>query len=133
MQVARIIACAALILIGSLAGLSAPAQAGPPVRGTVSCDYPSAPNLHLTFEAPAKLGSLPTVDFDYDVKVTRYSFRDGNLSMVAMDEAAPSRVRIVISAQLNKAKGTYDGQATFDLGGNQLMMDNGPISCRVTR
>ncbi len=65
--------------------------------------------------------------------MTRYSFRDGNLSMVAMDEADRGRVRIVISAQLNKARGTYDGQATFDLGGNQLMMDNGRISCRVSR
>src|SRR5205823_1316400 len=112
---------------------SATAQAASPIRGTVSCVYPSAPNLQLSFEAPAKLGGLPAVDFDYPVKVTRFSFRDGNLSMVAMDEAVPTRVRIVISAQLNKAKGTYDGQATFDLGGNQLMMDNGPISCRVSR
>jgi hypothetical protein len=133
MQVARIIACAALAWAGGLVLTSAPAHAGPPVRGTVSCDYPSAPNLHLSFEAPAKLGDLPEVDFDYPVKVTRFSFRDGNLSMVAMDEADRGRVRIVISAKLNKAKGTYDGQATFDFGGNQLMMDNGRISCSVSR
>ena len=130
MQGVRFIA--SLALIGGVA-LAAPAQAGPPIQGTVTCKYPSAPNLALSFEAPAKLGGLPEVDFDYDVKVTRFSFRDGNLSMVAMDERDRGRVRIVISAQLNKAKGTYDGQATFDLGGNQLMMDNGPISCSVSR
>src|SRR4051812_20123550 len=63
------------------------------------------------FDVPAKLGAMPAeIDFDYPAKATRFSFRDGNLSLVAMDEAEPSRVRIVISAQFNKTSGTYEGQ-----------------------
>jgi hypothetical protein len=50
-----------------------------------------------------------------------------------MDEGDPSRLRIVISAQLNKARGTYDGRFVVDMGGNQLQLDSGPVSCRVGR
>jgi hypothetical protein len=42
-----------------------------------------------------------------------------------------TRVRIVISAQLDKAKGVYSGQIVTDAGGNQLMLDNGPVTCKV--
>ncbi len=48
-----------------------------------------------------------------------------------MDEAEPSRLRLVISAQLNKAKGTYDGQIVIDAGGNELQLDNAPVSCKA--
>jgi len=86
----------------------------------------------VTFDVPAKLGAMPTeIDFDYPAKATRFSFRDGNLSLVAMDEGEPSRVRIVISAQLNKKSGTYEGQIFVDMGGNQLMLHNGPVRCTV--
>jgi hypothetical protein len=86
----------------------------------------------VTFDVPAKLGAMPTeIDFDYPAKATRFSFRDGNLSLVAMDEGEPSRVRIVISAQLNKKSGAYEGQIFVDMGGNQLMLHNGPVRCTV--
>jgi len=86
----------------------------------------------VTFDVPAKLGDVPTeIDFDYPAKATRFSFRDGNLSLVAMDEGEPSRVRIVISAQLNKKSGAYEGQIFVDMGGNQLMLHNGPVRCTV--
>jgi len=39
-----------------------------------------------------------------------------------MDEPEPSRVRLVISAQLDKAKGTYDRQIVIDEGGNELQL-----------
>jgi hypothetical protein len=61
----------------------------------------------------------------------RQSFRDGNLSFIAMDESEPSRVRIVISAQLNKKSGAYEGQIFVDMGGNQLMLHNGPVRCTI--
>jgi hypothetical protein len=48
-----------------------------------------------------------------------------------MDEVEQTRVRIVISAQFEKAKGTYSGQIVTDTGGNQLMLDNGPVTCKV--
>src|SRR3954454_23876113 len=65
----------------------------------------------VTFGVPAKFGDMPTdIDFDYPAKSSRFSFRDGNLSLVAMDECEPSRVRIVIPAQLNKKSGAYEGQ-----------------------
>jgi len=86
----------------------------------------------VTFDVPAKLGAMPTeIDFDYPAKATRFSFRDGNLSLVAMDEGEPSRVRIVISAQLNRKSGAYEGQIFVDMGGNQLMLHNGPVRCTV--
>jgi hypothetical protein len=86
----------------------------------------------VTFDVPAKFGAMPTeIDFDYPAKATRFSFRDGNLSLVAMDEGDPSRVRIMISAQLNKKNGAYEGQIFVDMGGNQLMLHNGPVRCTV--
>ena len=86
----------------------------------------------MTFDVPAKLGALPSqIDFDYPAKAVHFSFRDGNLSLVAMDEEESSRVRIVISAQRNKKSGAYEGQIFVDMGGNQLMLHNGPVRCTV--
>jgi hypothetical protein len=51
--------------------------------------------------------------------------------LVAMDEGEKTRLRIVISAQRDKAKGIYVGQIVTDEGGNQLMLDNGPVTCKV--
>lgn len=96
---------------------------------TITCPLPGGESL--TFVAPAKLGDLPKIDLDYPSKVTLFSFRDGNFLTVAMDESEPSRVRLVISAQLNKAKGTYDGQIVIDEGGNQLQLNNAPVSCKA--
>jgi len=50
-----------------------------------------------------------------------------------MDESDASRVRIMISAQLNKARGSYDGQIVIDYGGNELQLDNAPVHCTVRR
>jgi hypothetical protein len=100
-------------------------------RGTVTCPYLQADDLR--FDIPAKIGDLPPIDFDYPSKVTLFSFRDGHLLLVAMDEDEPSRLRIVISAQRNKARGTYDGQIVIDMGGNAIQLHSGPVSCRVGR
>lgn len=100
-------------------------------RQTISC--PFLANGEVTIDLPASRKSLPKIDFDYPVKATMFSFRDKNLFLVAVDEASPSRLRIVISAQLNKKSGTYDGQIFTDTGGNELMHDNGPVHCRVER
>jgi hypothetical protein len=48
-----------------------------------------------------------------------------------MDEEEPSRVRIAISAQLNRKRRAYEGQIFVDMGGNQLMLHNGPVRCTV--
>ena len=55
----------------------------------------------------------------------------GIVLLIAIDEGEPSRVRIVISAQLNKKSGAYEGQIFVDMGGNQLMLHNGPVRCTV--
>ena len=60
----------------------------------------------MTFGVPKKIGGLPPIEFDYPSKVTRFSFGDDNLLLVAMDQGERSRVRIVISAQRNKVKTT---------------------------
>lgn len=87
----------------------------------------------VTFDVLTKLGDMPReIDFDYPAKASRFSFRDGNLSLVAMDESEPSRVRVVVSAQLNKKGGAYDGQLFVDMGGDQMMLHNGPVRCRIS-
>jgi hypothetical protein len=96
---------------------------------SITCSYPQ--DQELTFDVPKKLGGLPPIDFDYPSKVTRFSFRDDNLLLVAMDESESARVRVVISAQRDKAKNVYTGQIVTDAGGNQLMLDNGPVTCKV--
>ncbi|MBW0003351.1 MAG: hypothetical protein JO216_07685 [Hyphomicrobiales bacterium] len=83
----------------------------------------------LTITVPANRKSLPEIDFDYDATVTKFSFRDGNLFLVAVED--PSRIRVIVSAQLNKNSGSYDGQIFTDTGGNQPMEDNGPVHCTV--
>jgi hypothetical protein len=96
---------------------------------TITCPFLQAGSL--TFDVPAKPKDLPEVDFDYPAKATLFSFRDGNLLLVAMDESEPSRLRAVVSAQLNKKSASYDGQIVVDMGGNQLMLHSGPVRCKV--
>ena len=121
--------CIALLLMSGPALFVAIRPAAASSVKTISCPYLQAEDLR--FDVPAKLGDLPAIDFDYPAKVTIFSFRDGHLLLIAMDEADPSRLRIVISAQLNKARGTYDGQFVVDMGGNELQLDSGPVSCKV--
>jgi len=119
--------CASIALI---AGLSSSSIAHAAAKKTITC--PFLKSGRVTFDVPAKFGDLPKdIDFDYPAKATSFSFRDGNLSLVAMDESDPQRVRIVISAQRNRKSGAYEGQIFTDTGGNQLMLDNGPVRCTV--
>ena len=116
-------------LITSLAFSATASPAASSRHKTITCPFLKAGRL--TFDVPAKLGDLPEIDFDYPAKATLFSFRDGDLLLVAMDEGEPSRLRIVVSAQLNKKSGTYDGQIVVDMGGNQLMLHSGPVH-RIT-
>lgn len=133
------LACASLALITSLgfstavlAAAKKPAAKPAAKSITKSITCPFLANGRVTFDVPAKEGDLPKeIDFDYDAKAVNFSFRDGNLFLLAVDEGHPTRVRIVISAQLNKKSGAYEGQIFTDTGGNQLMLDNGPVRCTV--
>jgi hypothetical protein len=116
---------AAIVCIVLLSVLHAPAAAAK----SITCSYPK--DQELAFDVPKKPGGLPAIEFDYPSKVTLFSFRDDNLLLVAMDEAETTRVRVVISAQRDRAKGIFAGQIVTDSGGNQLMLDNGPVTCRV--
>jgi hypothetical protein len=117
-------------LMMTLAFSSATMTTAAPKSKMIAC--PFLKEGRVTFDVPAKLGKLPTeIEFDYPATATLFSFRDGNLSLVAMDEGDPSRVRIVISAQLNRKSGAYEGQILVDMGGNQLMLHNGPVRCTV--
>jgi hypothetical protein len=118
---------AAIAGLALVAAISQATAAGAPK--SVACTYMQG--QELTFDVPKKLGGLPPIEFDYPSKVTRFSFRDGNLLLVAMDESDESRVRIVISAQRAKGKANYDGQILVDMGGNQLQLDNGPVVCKA--
>ena len=130
MRSAEIAACVASCLLTVLLPGTPPAKAASS-RPTITCPYPHDPDEQLSVVAPAKIGDLPPIEFDYPARVTRFSFRDGHLLLIAMDQEEHSRVRIVISAQLNKGKGSYDGQIVLDLGGHQIMLQQGPVSCIV--
>lgn len=125
-----LLGCVPIALIVCLAVADASSEPRPR-RQTITC--PFLANGRLTIDVPANRKSLPKIDFDYPSKVTMFSFRDRNLFLVAVDEGDPSRLRVVVSAQLNKTSGTYDGQIFTDTGGNQLMHDNGPVHCMVGR
>jgi hypothetical protein len=102
-----------------------------PSTKAITC--PITKFISLKFVVPAKLGDLPDIDFSYPSKVTIFSFRSRNFLAIAVDEADASRIRLVISAQRNRANGTYQGQFVADFGGNELQLDNGPVICRVSR
>ncbi len=110
--------------------LAALVQTAAATAKSITCFY--ADGQQLSFDVPRKLGGLPAIEFDYPSKVTEFSFRDDNLLLVAIDETQKSRVRIVISAQRSKGKTSYDGQILTDSGGNQIMLDNGPVSCKAS-
>jgi hypothetical protein len=122
-------ACVPAAVMASLAVSATASPAAPSRHKTITCPYLKAAGL--TFDVPAKLGDLPEIDFDYPAKATLFSFRDGHLLLVAMDEGEPSRLRIAISAQLNKKSASYDGQIIVDMGGNQLQLHSGPVRCTV--
>jgi hypothetical protein len=133
MKLAPILICLAWLVPAPELGIAASQT-----HKTITCPYLKA---ELTFRTPSRplrrsggAGSavLPAIDFDYPSKSTLFYIEDGNLLLVASDEEDPARVRIVVSAQLNKARGTYDGQIVVDMGGNQLMLYNGPVSCKVS-
>jgi hypothetical protein len=99
-------------------------------KKTMTC--PFLAQGRVTFDVPAKAGDLPKeIEFDYPSKAERFSFRDGNLLLVAMDEGEPSRLRVLVSAQRNQKNGAYEGQIFVDMGGNQLMLHNGPVRCAL--
>ena len=122
MKRTSVVGMALLVVINQAAAAGGPKS--------VTCSYPEG--QELSFDVPKKLGGLPPIEFDYPSKVTRFSFRDDNLLLVAMDETERSRVRIVISAQRDKGKATYNGQILVDQGGNQIQLSNGPVVCKAS-
>lgn len=123
-----------VVAVSSLAWLlAAPGSsvAGGPAHRNLACAPATGPEL--TFDVPPKLGDLPKIDFDYPSKVTIFSFRDRNLLLIAIDASESGRVRVVISAQRDKATGNYDGQIVRDFGGNERQLENGPVRCKVSR
>ncbi len=106
------------------------ATAAPTRHRTITCLF--LENGRIAFDVPAKLGEMPAdIDSDYPAKAIEFSFRDGSLLLVAMDASDPTRPRIVISAQRDKTSGAYVGQIFVDMGGNQLMLHNGPVRCTI--
>ena len=125
MKLGSLFLCLACLL-ALPAGNAASAQ-----HTTITCPYLKA--AELKFAVPEKLGDLPEIDFFYPSKATLFVFRKETFLVVAIDQDEPSRVRIVISAQRNRARGTYDGQIVVDMGGNEIQLYNGPVSCRASR
>jgi hypothetical protein len=129
-RIPTIAGCARVVLMCGLALLATGNTAASSSHVTITCPY--LQTRDVTFEVPATFGDLPNVDFDYPSKVSIFSFREGHLLLVAMDEDQPSRLRIVISAQL-KANGAYGGQIVVDMGGHELQVHSGAVTCTVGR
>jgi hypothetical protein len=116
-----------LALLSSIVAAAA-ASTPPTKRAIIAC--PFLANGRLTIDVPANRKSQPKIDFDYPAQATIFYFGDGNLFLVAMEG---SRLRVVVSAQLNRKTDAYDGQIFTDTGGNEIMRDNGPVHCTVGR
>jgi hypothetical protein len=119
---------ATIVFMALFPALHAAAAAAAP--RSVTCSY--LQGQELTFDVPKKIGGLPPIEFDYPSEVTRFSFRDDDLLLVAMDQGERSRVRIVISAQRNKVKATYDGQILVDMGDNEIQLYASPVDCKTS-
>ena len=74
---------------------------------------------------------LPEINFFYPVKTKIFSMHAGNFLLVILDKDDSTRTRLVISAQFDKHKKVYTGQMMADWGGNQLQIDNGPVTCKL--
>jgi hypothetical protein len=85
----------------------------------------------LVFEVPKIPTDFPSIDFDYSMRVTEFSFRDGNWLLITMDEAEENRIRMVISAQRERGTGVYVGRLVTDAARNQLTFDNSQVKCTV--
>jgi hypothetical protein len=78
----------AIALTAALFLSAVTAAAAAPRHKTITCPY--LENGRVAFDVPAKLGDMPAaIDFDYPAKAAEFSFRDGNLLLVAMDEGDP--------------------------------------------
>jgi hypothetical protein len=86
----------------------------------------------ISFIVPSKEGDLPKIDFPYPVNTTIFDQSATNLLVVAMDHDESSRPRIFISAKYNKRSHAYEGQFMTDFGGNQIQLDNGAVSCKMS-
>lgn len=97
---------------------------------TVTCSMEEM-NDPISFVIPHKKSTVPSVDFDYPIKVIQFSLRPNNLLLIAVDQDDYSRPRLFISAQFDKKSKTYIGQFMTDSGGNEVQLDNGVIHCMV--
>jgi hypothetical protein len=127
----RLVAIAGFVLVALITGLAVADAASQPRPKAVTINCPFLANGQLEIDVPANRKSMPKIDFDYPAKATIFYFADGQLMLVAVDEGNASRPRVIVSAQLNKKTGAYDGQIFTDTGGNELMYDNGPVHCTV--
>jgi hypothetical protein len=119
-MIKRLLTLCLLALLGTLQAYASPTSMVCNMKGI---------NTPLSFIVPSKMGEMPKIEFDYPVNVTRFSFRSGNLLLIAMDESEKDRPRVIISAQLNQKDHAYQGQFMTDFGGNELQLDNGRVSC----
>jgi hypothetical protein len=84
-------------------------------------------------EIPQTKGEVPVVSGLIEVEIAIFSLKNSNVVLVAMDAEDNTRVRLSLSAQLNAKTKKYVGQFIQDLGGSQLQIENGPISCSLLK
>jgi hypothetical protein len=69
----------------------------------------------------------------FDTELAIYKFSSKNVVLVAMDTDEPTRLRVSLSAQWDAKTKKFAGQAIQDAGGSQLQIENGPITCSLSK
>ena len=119
----------AAALIGALA-LARPGLAMAAQTRTITC--PFLQEGRLAFDIPARPGALPhVIDFDTPVTATKFRFGGGVLTLRAIDESDPRRLRIDLSARRDAGTGAYVGTLFVDTGGNLMMLDTAKVRCTL--
>lgn len=85
----------------------------------------------ISFQVPSKKSELPKIDFPYEINTLYFNLTSTNLLVVALDQEETNRPRLFISAKYQKSSHAYGGQFMTDFGGNQIQLDNGPVSCTL--
>src|SRR5579862_6875839 len=115
-----------LLLLLSLIGMNS-IYAAP--QNTLNCVLQGLKDT-LSFVVPNKRGDLPKIDFPYAITSIIFHLSSDDLLLVAMDSEESKRPRLFISAQYHKNHRAYEGQFMTDYGGNQIQLDNGPVTCK---
>jgi hypothetical protein len=101
-----------------------------PAKKTMVCQMQGTQQqTKISFVIPNNTSILPKLNFSHPSEVTSFKLENGNLYLIAMDQADPERLRVAISAQYLMGVDSYSGQIIADFGSKEPQIDNGPVTC----